>query len=561
MSDNVLLAPTTTDPEDAAPTPLLQVRDLTVSFGTSHGRHTAVSGASLDLPARRTLAVVGESGSGKSTLAAAINRLLAPNATIESGSILFDGRDLVTASPRELTRVRGAGIGLVPQDPMSNLDPVHRVGAQIVEALEAHGTSSRESTARAIELLDMVGIPEPKRRFRQFPHEFSGGMRQRVLIAIGLACRPKLLIADEPTSALDVTVQRKVLDRLDELTADMGTALFMITHDLALAAERASDVLVMHRGTIVEHGPADQLLADPQHEYTRKLLDAAPALAAQRGIARAVTPYAAAGETGDAIVSLTDVVKEYTVRDSAFGRPRTFAAVAGSTFDVPRGSTVAIVGESGSGKSSTARLVLGLDSPTRGTITFDGRDLASFSASELRAFRRRVQPVFQNPFASLDSLFTVGDTIAEPLVVHGIGTAAERRERVLALLEEVALPADTAERYPHQLSGGQRQRVAIARALALQPEVLVLDEAVSALDVVVQAQILDLLARLQREHRLTYLFISHDLAVVRQISDCVHVMSRGRIVETGTPDELFESPQEDYTRELLSAIPGARLAV
>ncbi|RWZ52803.1 ABC transporter ATP-binding protein [Labedella phragmitis] len=561
MSDNVLLAPTVPDAASADPAPLLSVRDLTVSFSTARGRHTAVSNASLDLSAHRTLAVVGESGSGKSTLAAAINRLLAPNARIDSGSILFDGRDLVTANARELTRVRGAGIGLVPQDPMSNLDPVHRVGAQIVEALEAHGTSSRESRKRAIELLDLVGIPEPKRRFRQFPHEFSGGMRQRVLIAIGLACRPKLLIADEPTSALDVTVQRKVLDRLDELTAEMGTALFMITHDLALAAERASEVLVMFRGTIVEHGPAAQLLGDPQHEYTRKLLDAAPALAVRRGVPRAVTPYAESGATGDPIVTLTDVVKEHSVRDSAFGRPRTFAAVAGSTLDIPRGSTVAIVGESGSGKSSTARLVLGLDAPTRGSVVFDGRDVASLSKVELTAFRRRVQPVFQNPFASLDSLFTVGATIAEPLVVHGIGTAAERAERVLALLEEVALPADTADRYPHQLSGGQRQRVAIARALALQPDVLVLDEAVSALDVVVQAQILDLLARLQREHRLTYLFISHDLAVVRQISDYVHVMSRGRIVESGTPDELFESPREEYTRELLGAIPGARLAV
>ncbi|RUR01843.1 dipeptide ABC transporter ATP-binding protein [Labedella endophytica] len=561
MSDNALLVPSTAASTPAEPAPLLSIRDLSVSFRTTRGRHTAVSDASLDLAAHRTLAVVGESGSGKSTLAAAINRLLASNASIDSGSILFDGRDLVTASARELTRVRGAGIGLVPQDPMSNLDPVHRVGAQIVEALEAHGTSSRDSTKRAIELLDMVGIPEPKRRFRQFPHEFSGGMRQRVLIAIGLACRPKLLIADEPTSALDVTVQRKVLDRLDELTAEMGTALFMITHDLALAAERASEVLVMYRGKIVEHGPAAQLLGDPQHEYTRRLLDAAPALAARRGIARPETPYAAAGEVGEPIVTLTDVVKEYSVRDSVFGKPRTFAAVAGSTFEIPRGSTVAIVGESGSGKSSTARLVLGLDTPTRGTISFDGRDLASMSKTEMTAFRRRVQPVFQNPFASLDSLFTVGKTIAEPLVVHGIGTPTERAERVLDLLEEVALPADTVDRYPHELSGGQRQRVAIARALALQPELLVLDEAVSALDVVVQAQILDLLARLQREHGLTYLFISHDLAVVRQISDDVHVMSRGSIVESGTPDELFESPREEYTRELLSAIPGARLTV
>jgi peptide/nickel transport system ATP-binding protein len=549
------------DKDGSTPAPLLAVTDLSISFRTSQGVFSAVRDASFTLQEGRTLAVVGESGSGKSTLAASINGLLAPNAMIVAGQILFEGTDMVTASAQQLTGIRGAGIGLVPQDPMSNLDPVHRIGHQIVEALEAHGTPHRESHARAVELLGMVGIPEPARRFRQYPHEFSGGMRQRVLIAIGLACRPRLLIADEPTSALDVTVQRQVLDQLQHLTGDMDTALFMITHDLGLAAERADDVLVMYQGDLVEHGPAAVLLENPQHEYTRRLIEAAPSLAVRRGIPRAPTPYAQAGGTAeDSVIELVDVVKEYTVRDSSFGRPRTFAAVTGSTFSIPRGSTVAIVGESGSGKSTTAKMVLRLDTPTTGHILCDGVDIASLRGDALKQFRQKVQPVFQNPFASLDSLFTIGDTIAEPLLVHGRGTPAERRMRVLELLDEVALPRELIDRYPHELSGGQRQRVAIARALALRPEVVVLDEAVSALDVIVQAQILDLLAELQRELGLSYLFISHDLAVVRQISDYVHVMSRGTIVESGTPDEIFGNPQHKYTRELLASIPGAGVA-
>jgi peptide/nickel transport system ATP-binding protein len=562
MSDKTATA--TAAPETATGRPLLSIQNLSISFRTAQGVFTAVSDANLELSARSTLAVVGESGSGKSTMSAAINRLLAPNATITSGTILFNGVDLAHASEAQMTGVRGAGIGLVPQDPMSNLDPVYRIGHQITEALEAHGATPSAARIRAIELLRMVGIPEPERRFRQFPHEFSGGMRQRVLIAIGLACRPQLLIADEPTSALDVTVQRQVLDQLSALTEEMGTALFMITHDLALAAERADEVLVMFRGSIVEHGPARQILEDPQHEYTKRLLLAAPSLAVRRGETRKATPYAThqAAGTGhvDNIIELSAVRKEFVVRSGFLSRPQRFVALAGSTFSIPRGSTVAIVGESGSGKSTTTRLVLGLDAPTSGSITFEGAETSGFTKKELFDFRRRVQPVFQNPFASLDALFTVGATITEPLVVHGWGTKESRAVRLLELLDAVALPAETAARYPHELSGGQRQRVAIARALALQPELIVLDEAVSALDVLVQAQILDLLMRLQHEFGLSYLFISHDLAVVRQISDFVHVMQNGVIVESGTPDEIFDSPREAYTRELLAAIPGARIA-
>jgi peptide/nickel transport system ATP-binding protein len=563
MSEKTLVRPEFASKAEPTTTALLDIRNLSVSFRTRSGMVEAVRDVSLRLGRASTLAVVGESGSGKSTMAAAVNRLLAANAVIESGQILFEGRDLVPLRESEMVRVRGAGIGLVPQDPMSNLDPVHRIGAQIVEALSAHGMRGRAAYARAIELLGMVGIPEPERRFRQFPHEFSGGMRQRVLIAIGLACKPQLLIADEPTSALDVTVQRRVLDQLDELTGEMGTSLFMITHDLGLAAERADEVLVMYRGRIVEHGSAEQILEDPQDGYTKKLLAAAPGLALRAGISRPPTPFADRAPSdgpADLVVELRDVRKTYAVRDSAFARKRDFPAVTGSTFAIPRGSTVAIVGESGSGKSTTARMVLGLESVTSGQILLDGDDIATMDRSALARFRQRVQPVFQNPFASLDALFTVGDTIAEPLVVNRRGTAEERKSRVLELLDDVALPADVAGRFPHELSGGQRQRVAIARALALRPDVVVLDEAVSALDVVVQAQILDLLAKLQREHELSYLFISHDLAVVRQIADVVHVMSRGSIVESGTPEEIFEAPRETYTKELLAAIPGARIA-
>ncbi|WP_411698619.1 ABC transporter ATP-binding protein [Conyzicola sp.] len=540
------------DPTAKVVVPLLSVRDLTVTFRTRAGEFTAVRNASFDLHAGRTLAIVGESGSGKSTLAASINRLLASNATVASGEVIFEGVDLTTVGDRQIRAIRGAGIGLVPQDPMSNLDPVLRIGRQITEVLETHGfATGKAAVARAIELLEMVGIPEPERRFRQFPHEFSGGMRQRVLIAMGLACEPRLLIADEPTSALDVTVQRQVLDQLAALTTRMGTSVIMITHDLGLAAERADDVLVMFRGDIVEHGPARQILENPRHEYTRRLIDAAPSLTSHRPTERARHSSA----VGD-VITVTNLTKEYRVRDTAWGAKRGFLAVDDSTFSIPRGHTVAIVGESGSGKSTTARLVLGLEKPTSGTIDHAGTDISTMTRAQHFAFTRKVQPVFQNPFASLDPLYTVGSTIGEPLLVHRIGSRAEQRARVRELADQVALPENLLDRHPHELSGGQRQRVAIARALALHPELIVLDEAVSALDVLVQAQILDLLTRLQDEMGLSYLFISHDLAVVRQVSDFVHVMRRGQIVESGTPEQIFESAQHEYTRQLLAAIPN-----
>ncbi|MFB8188443.1 ABC transporter ATP-binding protein [Microbacterium sp. NPDC055988] len=536
--------------------PVLSISGLAVAFRTGSELVTAISDISIDVAAGETVAIVGESGSGKSTTAAAVNRLLPENGVITAGSIRFDGRELTDLPENAMVSLRGAGIGLVPQDPMSNLNPLMRVGEQIGEALEVHGHTHGDATkARVVELLEMVGIADAAQRAHQYPHEFSGGMRQRVLIAMGLACKPRLLIADEPTSALDVTVQRRILDQLDTLTDELGTAVFLITHDLALAAERADRIVVMFRGRVVEEGTSAEVLGNPQHEYTKQLLAAAPSLASRRD----ALPQREAA-TGTPFVEIRDLRKEFALRSPKAGEPQTFTAVDGVSFEIRRGTTVSIVGESGSGKSTTANMVLGLEDATSGSILFDGLDLTTLRRKELFALRRRVQPVFQNPYASLDPRYTVEQSIAEPLRVHRIGTAATRHSRVLELLEQVALPAAMAERLPHELSGGQRQRVAIARALALEPELVVLDEAVSALDVLVQAQILDLLADLQKRLGLSYLFISHDLAVVRMISDEVHVMQRGIVVESGTPERIFDDPQHPYTRELLAAIPGATLA-
>ena len=546
-------------------TPVLSVKNLSVTFRTGATEVRAVRNVSFDVLPGQTVAIVGESGSGKSTTAAAINRLLPENGRILGGKVLFAGRDLAALSERELQPIRGAEIGFVPQDPMSNLNPLMRTGDQIAEALEVHGRASgAEARKQVIELLDMVGIHYPERRVGQYPHEFSGGMRQRVLIAMGLACRPKLLIADEPTSALDVTVQRRILDQLDSLTSEIGAAVVLITHNLALAGERADTVVVMYRGEVVELGNAARILADPQHEYTKQLLHAVPSLSSLS----IVEPTAAAipqspemaSEALRPLVEVRELSKDFTVRAARTGVASTFTAVDAVSFTIPRGQTVSIVGESGSGKSTTANLVLGLEVITSGSILFDGQDATGFGRKEFFDLRRRMQPVFQNPYASLDPRYTVERSIVEPLAVHKIGSVATRRKKVAELLDRVTLPLAMAERLPHELSGGQRQRVAIARALALEPQLVVLDEAVSALDVLVQAQILELLAELQRELGLSYLFISHDLAVVRMISHSVHVMQRGRFVESGTPQQIFQNPTSEYTRELLDAIPGSRLA-
>ena len=527
---------------------LLNVAGLEVRFGDDA---PAVRNVELSVRSGQTVAVVGESGSGKSTTAAAILGLLAPGGRITAGRIVFDGVDIVSADPRRLRAIRGTGIGYVPQDPTTNLNPVWKVGFQIREALRANNIS--DTRRRSLQLLDDVGMPDPPTQVGRYPHQLSGGMCQRALIAIGLAGRPRLLIADEPTSALDVTVQRQVLDHLQQLAAELGTAVLLITHDLALAGERAEQLVVMHRGRVVETGAAQSILTDPQHPYTQQLVAAAPSVL-PAGKASAQPRTAADADTCDLLVAV-GLTKTYRSTHGTPWRKAEFRAVDDVSFRLRKATTLAIVGESGSGKSTLARMVLGLLAPTSGTVTFDGRDVAALNRREALAFRRRVQPVFQNPYSSLDPMYTVFRAIEEPLRIHRVGDRRGRRARVQELVEQVALPLSVLDRRPRELSGGQRQRVAIARALALRPEVLVCDEAVSALDVLVQAQILELLTELKDALGLSYLFISHDLAVIRQIADEVLVMKAGRVVEHASTDEVFTQPRHDYTRQLLAAIP------
>ena len=623
-------------PDDA--NPLLKITDLEVTFTTSTGVVPAVRGANLTIYPGQTVAIVGESGSGKSTTAAAVIGLLPGPGKVTGGSIEFDGKELTKMSSKEWIELRGSGIGLVPQDPMSNLNPVLRIGTQVKEALLANNIVPRsEAGERVTELLEQAGLPDGERRAKQYPHEFSGGMRQRVLIAIGLASRPKLLIADEPTSALDVTVQRRILDHLETLTKEMGTAVLFITHDLGLAAERAEQLVVMHRGRIVESGPALEILQHPQHPYTKRLVSAAPSLASARiesAHARGITHTeeeftgSAKNVSSEEMIRVEHLTKEFHIR-GAKGEASKLLAVDDVSFTLRRGKTLAVVGESGSGKSTAANMILHLLEPTSGKIFFDGEDTSEYSEAQLFALRRRLQAVFQNPYGSLDPMYSIYRIIEEPLRIHKYGTKAYaaqeverakatgrdpepwavaaleghsesdkklreeyaqqeverakaagrepepwavaaleghsesdkklREERVAELLDLVALPRSAMRRYPNELSGGQRQRVAVARALALNPEVIVLDEAVSALDVLVQNQILHLLNDLQAELGLSYLFITHDLAVVRQIADDVVVMEKGRLVEANTTDALFNHPVQDYTRELIEAVPGRKI--
>lgn len=522
-------------------TELLEVSDLSVSFGDTE----AVRGVSLAVAQGERIAVVGQSGSGKSTTAHAIIGLLPGTGRVTAGAIRWRGEDITSAGERRLRRLRGKEIGLVPQDPMSNLNPVSRVGRQVAETLVAHDMCTRRQAWReAVDLLGQAGIPEPGRRAKQYPHEFSGGMRQRVLIAIALACRPDLLIADEPTSALDVTVQRQILDHLEKLTEDLGTALLLVTHDLGLAVDRTSRVVVMSEGEVVETGPVRQVLTEPKEDYTRRLVAAVPSLSApKRGVSQEAEP----------VLEVVNVSKEYRIR----GRGGVLRAVDDVSFTVGRGRTTAIVGESGSGKTTTAHMVLGLVPATSGTIRLAGEEIVGLRGARLKAARMRMQPVFQDPYASLNPMWTVERIIAEPLRTFGVGDRAQRRTRVAELLNQVALPAALTHRYPNELSGGQRQRVAIARALALGPELVVCDEPVSALDVLVQDQILDLLSTLQAELGLSYLFISHDLAVVRSLAHDVLVMRDGRVVEHGPVEQVLSAPTDPYTRQLLDAVPGA----
>lgn len=547
------------------PNKLLEITDLEVAFTSTTGIVPAVRKANLTIYEGQTVAIVGESGSGKSTLAAAVIGLLPGTGRVTSGSIKFNGQELTKLTKKEMESVRGQQIGLVPQDPMSNLNPVWRIGSQVKEALRYNtdengkyiSKTKEEIERAAMQALKDAGLPDAERRSKQFPHEFSGGMRQRALIAIGLAAAPKLLIADEPTSALDVTVQRQILDHLAEETKQLGTAVLFITHDLGLAAERASHLVVMHRGRVVESGSAAEILANPQHPYTQRLVNAAPSLASTR-IKVNENTRVEDDKAGEEVIRVEHLVKEFDVR-GAKGAARRFLAVDDVSFSVKRGKTLALVGESGSGKSTVANIILNLIDPTSGKVFYEGVDLSTLNKKQLFDMRRKMQVVFQNPYGSLNPMFSVFRCVEEPLRTHKIGDRKEREETVAKLLDMVALPRSAMRRFPNELSGGQRQRVAIARALALKPEILVLDEAVSALDVLVQDQILHLLNDLQGRLGLTYLFITHDLAVVRENADDIAVMEKGKLVEYGSADEVLLNPQQDYTRKLIEAVPGRQL--
>lgn len=561
---------------------LLTIKDLRVSFraGQVDGvvqRVQAVGreidgqsvGVSFDVPENTTVALVGESGSGKSVTAMSILNLLPSNAE-RQGAISFQGRDLLAATLPELQALRGKDIACVFQDPMSSLNPVFTIGQQLVEPLVRHlGMTRRQALARAEALLVEVGLPEPKRRLAAYPHELSGGQQQRVMIAMALSCEPKLLIADEPTTALDVTIQRQILELLAKLKTQHRMSMLFITHDLGVVGEIADQVVVMRQGTVREQGSVAEIFAAPRDPYTKALLACRPTLE-QRGARLMVIDDHIAGRDAAAppapkdalapiVIDASNLTKSFWLRSGVFGR-KEFRAVKGASFTLRRGHTLGVVGESGSGKTTMGLTLLRLHEvnggPVGGKVMFDGQDLLALSRRELLPMRRRIQVVFQNPYASLNPRFTIGQTLTEPMAIHGIGAdAAEREQRARALLNKVGLDDSAMHKYPHEFSGGQRQRVAIARCLTLDPEVLVLDEAVSALDVSVQAQVLNLLKDLQDELGLAYIFISHDLAVVRFMADEVLVMKDGEVVEQASVAQILERPQQEYTKRLLGAIP------
>ena len=533
------------DPKNSAQ-PLLTVQDLNVSYTTAKGDVPAVQGVNVEVHPGQMTAIVGESGSGKTTSAMAAIGLLPSNATIDAGTITFDGRDITSLSRGEWRDLRGRRIGLIPQDPNNSLNPLKTIGASVEEGLTIHHVgSAAERKARAVELLERVGIDDPERRYQQYPHELSGGMKQRVLIAAAVALEPDLIIADEPTSALDVTVQKIILDLLDDMRAELGMGILFITHDLAVAGDRADRVVVMEAGQLREEGLAATVLTNPHHVYTKRLLADAPSLTlADVGT---VSARAALGDR-EALVRVEGLTQR-------FGD---FIAVDDISFTVAKGSTHALVGESGSGKTTTGRSIAMFNTPTEGSITVGGRDIVGLRGKQLRAERNNIQLVYQNPYGSLDPKQSIGQTVAEPLRNLKGARASAAKAKAQEFLELVALNPDYYDRRPSELSGGQRQRVAIARAMIVEPELVILDEAVSALDVTVQAQILRLLGKLQEELGLTYIFISHDLAVVNQISDTVSVLSHGKQVESGPTAEVFSNPQSPFTRQLIEAIPGSR---
>ena len=527
---------------------VLRVQALTVSVRTETGDRSLVEGLSFTLRRGETLAIAGESGSGKSITALAIMGLLPPPAVrVTAGSIHLGDSDLTRLPEAELRSLRGSRIAMIFQEPMTSLNPVLSIGTQLTEAIRAHTFVSRTGArAMALAALQAVRLSQPEQRLNQYPHELSGGMRQRVMIAMALALRPEVLIADEPTTALDVTVQREVLDLLRDLQREFGTAIILITHDMGVVAEMADRVIVMKTGRAEEEGSTAQIFAQPKMPYTQDLLAAVPRMG--KGKPRAETG-------GETIARLQDVVVRFPLKGGLLGRATAQVhAVEHVSFEIRRGETFALVGESGCGKSTIAKTMVGLV-PHQGTIEIAGQSLASLDTAGRKALRRRIQMVFQDPMAALNPRMTVGQLIAEPLLIHGLGTAAEQRARAADLMQRVGLTTDQLDRYPHEFSGGQRQRICIARALALQPDLIIADESVSALDVSVQARVLELLQILQREFGIAFLFISHDMAVVENISDRVAVMFLGQIVETGSRAQIFGNPQHPYTRRLIDAVP------
>ncbi len=532
-----------------APAPVLSVRGLTVSVRAGGAERALVEGLSFDLARGETLGIVGESGSGKSLTSLAIMGLLPPpSVRASAGRIMFGGQDLLGLPEGGMRRIRGRRIAMIFQEPMTSLNPVMTVGAQLIEAISAHESLPRaEARARALAALRSVRISQAERRLSQYPHELSGGMRQRVMIAMALALRPDVLICDEPTTALDVTVQREVLDLLRDLQRETGTALILITHDMGVVAEMAARVIVMRAGRMVEEGPVRRIFAAPEAQYTRDLLAAVPRMGDGSG--------AAPPPVAEPVARLADLRVRFDIRGGLMQRvTHRVHAVEHVSLTINQGETFALVGESGCGKSTIARAIVGLV-PHEGRIEVAGRALHGLTAEGRRALCRDVQMVFQDPMAALDPRMRVGDLVAEPLAIHGIGTEAERRRRTAELFERVGLPAEAMARYPHEFSGGQRQRICIARALALQPKLIICDESVSALDVSVQARVLALLEELKRDLGIAYLFISHDMAVVENIADRVGVMYLGQIVETGSRAQIFGNPLHPYTRRLIEAVP------
>jgi peptide/nickel transport system ATP-binding protein len=548
---------------------LVSVRDLNVSFRL--GKHKvaeAVRGVSFDVPQNRSVALVGESGSGKSVSALSIVRLLPENAIVgPQGAVEYQGRNLLREHPAHLRALRGRDFSMVFQEPMSSLNPVFTVGDQIAEVLRRHlGMTRRQAIARAVELLDEVGIPEPRARIGAYPHELSGGQQQRVMIAMAIACRPKLLIADEPTTALDVTVQRQIIELLARLRESHAMSLLFISHDLALVGEIADEVVVMRDGVVRESGPVDRIFSAPQDAYTKALLACRPRLDAKprrlpviddfmRGTPPPSSARAERRASGDPFLEATGLAKIYRLRTGLLAR-KDIAAVRNVSFRLARGRTLGVVGESGSGKTTVGLLLMRLVEASAGKVQFDGADLLALSEHGMMPYRKRIQLIFQNPYASLNPRFTVGRILIEPMKIHAIGASeADRFARAVDLLGRVGLPRDSIFRYPHEFSGGQRQRIAIARCLTMRPEIIICDEAVSALDVSVQATVLNLLLDLQDEFGLTYLFISHDLAVVKYMADEIIVMNEGEVVESGDAEAIYAAPSHPYTRKLLAAIP------